>query len=89
MYEAAPIAFKVTVLPKQIAVDVELAINVGVGVTENEIVVVETQPNPFTPYGKSKLLAEKYIQEKLIDSAKKFYIIRPCMIPVKFPGFQV
>jgi nucleoside-diphosphate-sugar epimerase len=38
------------------------------------------QPNPFTPYGKSKLLAEKYIQEKLIDSAKKFYIIRPCMI---------
>ena len=49
MYEAAPIAFKVTVLPKQIAVDVELAINVGVGVTENEIVVVETQPKPFTP----------------------------------------
>ncbi len=38
------------------------------------------QPNPFTPYGKSKLLAEKYIQEKLIDSVKKFYIIRPCMI---------
>jgi len=38
------------------------------------------QPNPFTPYGKSKLLAEKYIQEKLNGSAKKFYIIRPCMI---------
>jgi nucleoside-diphosphate-sugar epimerase len=42
--------------------------------TEDEI------PNPQTHYGKSKLLAEKYILSKLIPEGKRFYILRPCMI---------
>jgi nucleoside-diphosphate-sugar epimerase len=37
-------------------------------------------PNPFTHYGKSKFLAEKYILSKLIPVDKKVYILRPCMI---------
>lgn len=42
-------------------------------------------PNPQTPYGKSKLEAEKYILNQssvpgLPSSNKKIYILRPCMI---------
>ena len=37
-------------------------------------------PNPITHYGKSKLLAEKYILSKEIPHDKKVYILRPCMI---------
>ena len=37
-------------------------------------------PNPKTHYGKSKLLAEKYILSQKIPSNKRVYIIRPCMI---------
>jgi nucleoside-diphosphate-sugar epimerase len=37
-------------------------------------------PNPFTHYGKSKLLAEKYIQSKEIPEGKRVYILRPCII---------
>ncbi len=37
-------------------------------------------PNPVTHYGKSKLLAEQYILSKEIPDAKRFYILRPCMI---------
>ena len=37
-------------------------------------------PNPQTPYGKSKLQAEQYIQEQALSLGKKFYILRPCMI---------
>ena len=37
-------------------------------------------PNPITHYGKSKLLAEKYILSKSIPDCKRFYILRPCMI---------
>jgi len=36
--------------------------------------------NPKTHYGKSKLLAEKYILSKLIPKGKRVYILRPCMI---------
>lgn len=42
--------------------------------TEEEI------PNPFTHYGKSKLLAEQYILSKEIPKGKRVYILRPCMI---------
>ena len=42
--------------------------------TEDEL------PNPQTPYGKSKLAAEKYILEQQIPPDKKVYILRPCMI---------
>ena len=37
-------------------------------------------PNPITHYGKSKLLAEKYILSKLVPHWKRIYILRPCMI---------
>ena len=37
-------------------------------------------PNPLTHYGKSKLLAEKYILSKEIPNDKRVYILRPCMI---------
>jgi nucleoside-diphosphate-sugar epimerase len=37
-------------------------------------------PNPITHYGKSKLLAEKYILSKEIPKDKRVYILRPCMI---------
>jgi len=37
-------------------------------------------PNPQTPYGKSKLQAERYILEQYCPPGKKVYIIRPCMI---------
>ena len=37
-------------------------------------------PNPKTHYGKSKLLAEKYILSKKIPRGKRVFILRPCMI---------
>ncbi len=37
-------------------------------------------PNPKTYYGKSKLLAEQYIFNKVIPHDKRVYILRPCMI---------
>lgn len=42
--------------------------------TEND------KPQPKTHYGKSKLLAEKYILSKQIPKGKRVYILRPCMI---------
>ncbi len=40
----------------------------------------ETNPNPLTPYGQSKLEAEKYILSKHLPNDKKIHILRPCMI---------
>lgn len=40
----------------------------------------ETVPNPETPYGKSKLKAEKYILSQQLSEDKRVYILRPCMI---------
>jgi nucleoside-diphosphate-sugar epimerase len=37
-------------------------------------------PNPQTDYGKSKLMAEDYIQKQLLPKDKFYYILRPCMI---------
>ena len=37
-------------------------------------------PKPITDYGKSKLLAEEYIQSKGNLYDKRVYILRPCMI---------
>lgn len=44
------------------------------------ILTEEAVPNPKTAYGKSKLLAEKYIQEQPLPLGKSYYILRPCMI---------
>ena len=40
----------------------------------------EENPNPFTIYGKSKLLAEEYILSQKTPEWKRVYILRPCMI---------
>ena len=40
----------------------------------------DAECNPTTDYGKSKLLAEKYIMSKQIPENKRVYILRPCMI---------
>jgi nucleoside-diphosphate-sugar epimerase len=46
-----------------------------------EGVLFENQvPMPSTPYGKSKLLAEQYINSVKIESDQRVYIYRPCMI---------
>src|SRR6056297_403233 len=49
--------------------------------TESPEVILDEEynPEPFTPYGKSKYLAEKYIQ-KNCPPDKDYYILRPSMI---------
>lgn len=37
-------------------------------------------PDPKTHYGKSKLMAEQYIQNQPLPEGKSYYILRPCMI---------
>jgi nucleoside-diphosphate-sugar epimerase len=46
----------------------------------HEALTEERIPNPITHYGKSKLLAERYILSKEIPDGKRIYILRPCMI---------
>ena len=43
------------------------------------ILTEDVVPSPKGPYGESKIAAEKYIQEHLVDE-KQVYILRPCMI---------
>ncbi|RZJ79378.1 MAG: NAD-dependent epimerase/dehydratase family protein [Flavobacterium sp.] len=46
-----------------------------------ENILLEVQePNPQTDYGKSKLMAEQYIQSQPLPEGKSYYILRPCMI---------
>ncbi|WP_199117746.1 NAD-dependent epimerase/dehydratase family protein [Pedobacter sp. ASV28] len=46
-----------------------------------DIVLTEDhEPNPQTDYGKSKLMAEQYIQAQELPEGKSYYILRPCMI---------
>lgn len=47
--------------------------------TVNHTLTEDFEPNPKTPYGKSKLKAEEYILAILPEN-KKVYIFRPCMI---------
>ncbi len=44
------------------------------------ILTEEYEANPATVYGKSKLLAEKYILSKELPEKKRVYILRPTMI---------
>lgn len=44
------------------------------------VLTEEHQPNPQTDYGKSKLMAEQYIQQQALPEEKSYYILRPCMI---------
>lgn len=45
-----------------------------------DVLYEDTEPNPQTPYGQSKLQAEEYILSKEIPNGKRVFIIRPCMI---------
>nr|WP_315418535.1 NAD-dependent epimerase/dehydratase family protein [uncultured Pedobacter sp.] len=40
----------------------------------------EDLPDPKTHYGKSKLMAEEYIQSQPLPQGKSYFILRPCMI---------
>jgi nucleoside-diphosphate-sugar epimerase len=44
------------------------------------ILTEDIKPNPQTHYGKSKLMAEEYIQSQPLPEGKSYYILRPCMI---------
>ncbi|WP_461791437.1 NAD-dependent epimerase/dehydratase family protein [Pedobacter sp.] len=44
------------------------------------ILTEDAVPNPQTAYGKSKLMAEEYIQAQKLPEDKSYYILRPCMI---------
>ena len=46
----------------------------------DKILDESVSPNPTTKYGKSKLMAEKYILSKIKQVNKKIYVLRPCMI---------
>ena len=48
--------------------------------TVKGILKEDNTPNPQTHYGKSKLMAEQYIQDQPLPVGKSFYILRPCMI---------
>ena len=45
-----------------------------------DILTEDVIPNPISPYGKSKLAAEKYIFSKKLTDNKQIYVLRPCMI---------
>lgn len=44
------------------------------------VLTEDQKPNPQTDYGKSKLMAEQYIQSQSLSEGKSYYILRPCMI---------
>jgi nucleoside-diphosphate-sugar epimerase len=46
----------------------------------NGILTEDATPDPKTDYGKSKLMAEQYIQSLQLPEGKSYYILRPCMI---------
>jgi nucleoside-diphosphate-sugar epimerase len=48
--------------------------------TLDKILTEEEEGIPTTPYGKSKLAAEEYLQSKILPNGKRLFIIRPCMI---------
>ncbi|MVN20998.1 NAD-dependent epimerase/dehydratase family protein [Mucilaginibacter arboris] len=45
-----------------------------------QVLTEDVVPNPKTDYGKSKLMAEQYIQNQPLPEGKSYYILRPCMI---------
>jgi nucleoside-diphosphate-sugar epimerase len=46
----------------------------------NDILKESDLPDPKSHYGKSKLLAEEFIQSQPLPYGKSYYILRPCMI---------
>lgn len=47
---------------------------------KNGMLTEEDFPNPHTPYGQSKLEAEKYLMSQLLPEGKSLFILRPAMI---------
>jgi len=47
---------------------------------KNDILTEDDFPNPQTPYGQSKLEAEKYLMSHNLPEGKSLYIFRPAMI---------
>lgn len=47
---------------------------------KNGVLTEEDIPNPHTPYGRSKLEAEKYLMRHLLPVGKSLFILRPAMI---------
>jgi nucleoside-diphosphate-sugar epimerase len=48
--------------------------------TVEGILKEDTQADPKTPYGQSKLQAEEYLLSKTLPEGKRLIILRPCMI---------
>ena len=48
--------------------------------SSDQIVTENERPNPVSPYGKSKLLAEELISKYELPPNKRLIIIRPCLI---------
>ena len=48
--------------------------------TEEDQLSEKEEPNPLTPYGKSKLKAEQYLFSQKLPPGRRLFIIRPCMI---------
>lgn len=44
------------------------------------ILTEEAVPEPHTPYGHSKLAAERYLQDAPLAAGRRLYVLRPCMI---------
>ena len=55
------------------------SVKAAVDFTEG-ILFEDVKLNPQTHYGKSKLLAEEYIQNQVIPENKSYIVLRPCMI---------
>lgn len=47
---------------------------------EKDVLLESDIPKPITPYGESKLAAEKYLLSHPLSADKKLFILRPCMI---------
>jgi len=58
------------------------SIKAAADTVHGDILTEDIVPSPKGPYGESKILAEKYIQDHwpAVDSGKFVYILRPCMI---------
>lgn len=48
--------------------------------TVADVLREEDNPDPVTPYGQSKLKAEKYLLSRQLPAGKRLFILRPCMI---------
>jgi nucleoside-diphosphate-sugar epimerase len=46
----------------------------------NGVLYETAKANPQTDYGKSKLMAEEYLESQYLTGGKSCYILRPCMI---------